>query len=93
MKKIEAVNVWKNGQSKEANLLVATIINDNLQTFCTFYYELCSSGEGTEEMPLIIGESLANGNVNLDGDAYLEWDGSNDYAYDYIANKLNLIIV
>jgi hypothetical protein len=93
MKKIEAVNVWKNGESQEANLLVASIQYDNLQNSCSFLYQLCSSGEGTEEMPLIIGQELASGNINLDGDAYLEWDGSNDYAYDYIANKLNLTIL
>jgi hypothetical protein len=92
MKKIEAVNIWKNGQSQEANLLVATIINDDLQTSCTFYYQLCSGKEEGGEMTLVILESLANGNLNLDEDAYLEWDGSNDYAYDFIANKLNLTI-
>jgi hypothetical protein len=93
MKKIESVNVWKNGQSQEANILLATIINDDLQSYCTFYYQLCSSGEGNEEMPLIIGECLANGTINLDGDSYLEWDGSNDYPYFYIADKLNLTII
>jgi hypothetical protein len=93
MKKIESVNVWKNGQSQEANILLASIINDDLQSYCTFYYQLCSSGEGTEEMPLIIGECLANGTINLDGVEYLEWNGSNDYPYFYIADKLNLTII
>jgi hypothetical protein len=93
MKKIEEVSVWKNGQSQEANILVASIEYDNLQSACSFFYQLCSSEEGTEEIPLIIKETLANGSVSLNGDAYLEWDGSNDYAYDYIANKLNLTIV
>jgi hypothetical protein len=34
MKKIEVVNVWKNGQSQEVNLLVDTIISDDLKEFC-----------------------------------------------------------
>ena len=93
MKKIESVNVWKNGQSQEANVLIATIINDDLKTYCTFYYQLCSSVEDSDEIPLRIVECLANGNINLEGDAYLEWDGSNDYPYFYIANKLNLTIL
>jgi hypothetical protein len=93
MKKIEAVTIWKNGESQEANLLNAYIINDNLESSCSFYYSLNASGEGTEAMPIVIGATLADGNLTMDGETYLGWDGDNDYAYTYIAEKLNLIIV
>lgn len=93
MKQIESVIIWKNGESQEANLLNAYIINDNLSTYCTFYYQLCSSGEGTEAMPLVIGQTLAEGNVTMSGEDYLNWDDSNDAAYAYIAEKLNLTII
>jgi hypothetical protein len=93
MKQIEPIGIWKNGESQEANLLNAYIINDNLATSCTFYYQLCSSGEGTEALPLIIGQTLADGNVTMSGDDYLNWDDSNDQAYSYIAEKLNLTII
>ena len=93
MKPIEAVTIWKNGESQEANLLNAYIINDNLATSCSFYYQLCASGEGTEAMPLVIGQTLAEGNVTMQGDDYLAWDGSNDYAFSYIAKKLNLTLI
>jgi hypothetical protein len=93
MKKIQAVTIWKNGESQEANLLNAYIINDNLQSSCSFYYSLNASGDGTEEMPLVVGASLAEGNITMSGEEYLAWDGDNDYAYTYIAEKLNLIIV
>lgn len=93
MKQIEPVTIWKNGQSQEANLLNAVIINDNLATTCSFYYQLCSSGEGTEALPLVIGQTLAEGNVTMSGDDYLGWDGSNDYAFSYIATKLNLTLI
>lgn len=93
MKSIESVNIWKNGESFEANLLNAYIINDNLATSCTFYYSLCSSGEGTEALPLVIGQTLADGNVTMSGEDYLNWDNSNDQAYSYIAEKLNLTII
>jgi hypothetical protein len=93
MKKIESVTIWKNGESQEANLLNAFIINDNLQSSCSFYYSLNASGDGTEEMPLVVGASLAEGNITMSGEEYLAWDGDNDYAYTYIAEKLNLIIV
>jgi len=93
MKKIEPVQAWKNGEQLEANLLNAIIINDNLQSSCSFYYSLCASGEGTEEMPLIMGQAVAEGNITMDGENYLAWDGSNDYAFTYIAEKLNLTLI
>jgi len=93
MKSIEPLSIWKNGESQEANLLNAYIINDNLATACTFYYQLCSSGEGTEALPLVIGQTLAEGNITMSGDDYINWDDSNDSAYSYIAEKLNLTIL
>ena len=93
MKKIEPITIWKNGESQEANLLNAIIINDNLESSCSFYYSLCSSGEGTEAMPLVIGQTLAEGNITMNGQDYLDWDNSNDAAYFYIAEKLNLILI
>ena len=93
MKKIEPITIWKNGESQEANLLNAYIINDNLESSCSFYYSLNASGEGTEAMPLVIGQTLAEGNVTIDGDTYLAWDGDNNYAFSYIAEKLNLTLI
>jgi len=93
MKSIEPVTIWKNGESQEANLLNAYIINDNLATACSFYYQLCSSGEGTEAMPLLIGQTLAEGNIAMTGEDYLAWDNSNEAAYVYIAEKLNLTLI
>jgi len=93
MKQIEPISIWKNGESQEANLLNASIVNDNLATSCSFYYSLNASGEGTEAMPLVIGQTLAEGNITMSGDDYLAWDGDNDYAFTYIAEKLNLTII
>lgn len=91
MKPIEPITIWKNGESQEANLLNAYIINDNLESSCTFYYQLwlCYSGEHSDT----IGQSLAEGNVSMTGQDYLDWDNSNDAAYTYIAEKLNLVIL
>lgn len=89
MKNIEPVNVWQNGQAKQASILDAKIIYDDLKTSCTFYYELKES----MELANIAGNSLASGNVSLSGENYLSWDGSNDFAYNYVADQLNLIII
>jgi hypothetical protein len=93
MKKIQPVTAWKNGEQLEASLLNATIVNDNLESACTFYYQLLTGGDGTEAMPIAVGQSVAEGNISLIGEEYLEWNGSNDYAYDYIAEKLNLTLI
>jgi len=93
MRKIEPVQVWKNGEQLEASLLNATIVNDNLKSACTFYYQLLTGGDGTEAMPITYGQSVAEGNISLDGENYLAWDGSNDYAFTYIAKKLNLTLI
>jgi hypothetical protein len=93
MKQIKPVTIWKNGESQEANLLNAYIVNDNLESSCSFYYSLCASGEGTEAMPLVIGQNLAEGNILMDGENYLAWDNSNEAAYVYIAEKLNLTLI
>jgi hypothetical protein len=89
MKSIEPVQIWKNGESQEATILNAYIINDNLATSCTFYYQLCSSGEQADT----IGQSLADGNVTMSGEDYLAWDGDNNYAFSYIAEQLNLTLL
>jgi hypothetical protein len=93
MRQIEPITIWKNGESQEANLLNAYIINDNLQSSCAFYYSLNAGGEGTEAMPLVIGQTLAEGNITMSGQDYLDWDNSNEAAYVYIAEKLNLTLI
>ena len=93
MKQIESVTIWNDGQEKTANILTAKIVDDNLQSACNFYYELCEGGQGTEEMPLIKGLTLVAGNVPMSGQHYLDWDNSNEAAYVYIAEKLNLTLI
>ena len=93
MKPIQPITIWKNGESQEANLLNAYIINDNLKSSCSFYYSLNASGEGTEDFPLVIGQTLAEGNITMSGEQYLAWDGDNNFAFSYIAEKLNLTLI
>jgi hypothetical protein len=93
MKQINPVTIWNDGQEKIASILMAKIIDDNLQSSCNFYYELCEGGQGTEENPLIKGISLISGNVPISGEDYLAWDNSNEAAYVYIAEKLNLTLI
>jgi len=93
MKQIEPITIWNDGQEKTASILTAKIVDDNLESFCSFFYELCEGGQGTEETPLVVGQRLSEGNINISGENYLNWDNSNDAAYVYIAEKLNLTLI
>lgn len=88
MKNISPIQIWVNGQNKTASILDARIINDDLASSCTFYWELKEAS--TEENA---GQQLANGNVSMSGDDYLNWDGTNDSAYSYIASQINVQIL
>lgn len=88
MKTIEPVSIWSNGVTKEATQLIARIVNDDLSTSCTFYYDLReTTTEGYQ------GQSLTQGNLLMEGQDYLDWDGSNDAAYTFIAASINVTIV
>jgi hypothetical protein len=83
MKTINNVQVWKDGEEKQASILNAVLENDDLGTNANFYYQLLSSEN----------EKLIDGKISMVGEDYQNWDDSNDGAYDYIANKLNLTII
>jgi hypothetical protein len=40
-----------------------------------------------------IGQTLAEGNVTMDGENYSLWNGDNNDAYSYIAAELNLTLI
>ena len=93
MKRIEPIQAWKNGEQLEANFLNAFITRDNMKDFAEFYYSLNTGGEGTEAMPLVIGQAVAEGNITMNGQDYIDWDNSNEAAFAYIAEKLNLTLI
>jgi hypothetical protein len=92
MKNISPVSIWKNGQNKTASILDAIIINDNLSTSCTFYWMLKEADSILDEQS-VAGQVLADGNVTMAGQDYDNWDGSNDYAFEYIASQINVTII
>ena len=92
MKNISPVSIWKNGQNKTASILDAIIINDNLSSSCTFYWMLKEADTVVDEQT-VAGQTLADGNVTMSGEDYDNWDGSNDYAFEYIASQINVTII
>lgn len=91
MKTIQPVQIWSNGQVKTASKFDLNIVYDNLESSASFYYQLLevvTDQEGNESTM-----SVAVGNLTMDGQEYQNWDDSNDSAYVWGAEKLNLIII
>jgi hypothetical protein len=64
-----------------ATILNAYCINDNLNNSATFYYSLLSDTQ----------VQLSQGNLTMTGETYVGY-ATNDYAYNWLANELNLTI-
>jgi hypothetical protein len=91
MKQIQPVTTWLNGSSEIATILSAKSIYDNLLDKATFSYGLYKEGENPEYPIILVG-----GNLDLEGQEYLDWGTSEDInedAYEIIASKLGLTIL
>jgi beta-lactamase class D len=96
-KKISPVNVWVNGESKVAEYLQVTGINDNYESSATNYWALFTKvvdAEGVESQ----GEQVAQGNLTIQGEEYVAWGDQpamaiNAWIYNWSAEKLNLTII
>lgn len=86
MKAIQPISIWANGVNSQATQLSLTLINDNLSTSATLYYQLLSE-DGTQ---------LAQGNLTIDGEQYQSWGEASDVnneAYVIAASDLNLTLI
>jgi len=96
-KQIAPVNVWVNGQSKSAQYLQVTGINDNYESSATNYWQMFTmnvDAEGVES----IGEPVTQGNTTISGQDYIDWGNQpamaiNEWIYNWVAEQLNLTIL
>lgn len=91
MKQIEPVQIWTNGVSKTAEYLNANGNNVTLGVSAGFYWQLFTKvvdAEGVESA----GESIAQGNLPMVGDAYQSWN-QDEFAWNFVASELNLVIL
>jgi len=96
-KQIQPVNIWINGESKEAKYFSVTCINDNYENSATNYWQLFDAvvdEEGVEKM----GSQVSAGNLTIDGQDYINWGDQpamaiNEWIYNWSASKLNLVII
>jgi hypothetical protein len=93
MKQIEPVNIWSNGQQNEANAFGLSVINDNLSSSATFYYQLFNVITVDE---VETATTLSQGNLVIEGQEYIDWNATpdiNEAAYVWATEKLNLVLV
>jgi beta-lactamase class D len=96
-KQIEPVTIWSNGESKVAEYLQVTGINDNYESSATNYWALFTKvvdEEGNDKQ----GEQVAQGNLTISGQDYINWGDQpamaiNEWIYDWSASQLNLVIL
>jgi hypothetical protein len=82
MKTIQSIPTWVKGQAVTATIFNLRPIGGELFQSATFYFALLDSD-------LVV---TADGNLTMSGDAYNEWGNNDEYAYNYAANMLNLVI-
>ena len=92
MRNIQPIQIWKDGALQTASVLISRIVYDDLSTSCSFYWELRKESTTVDNVTTL-GETVANGNTVMGGQNYLDWDGSNDAAYEFVAASLNVTII
>jgi hypothetical protein len=85
MKTITPISIWDNGTVQEASVLNTYAINVTLNSSATFYWVLFSTVDGN------IANQLSQGNLSMSGEAYEQWE-LDEYAWEYVATQLNLVI-
>jgi|LauGreDrversion2_3_1035106.scaffolds.fasta_scaffold131594_2 hypothetical protein len=85
MKQIQPFTLWVNGQQATAILFSLIIINDNLSSSATFYWQLLDAD----------ASKLADGNLTIGEPDYDVWGSTadiNQAAYEWAASKLNIVL-
>jgi len=82
MKNIQSIPTWVKGKAVTATIFNLRPIGGELFQSASFYYALLDSD-------LVM---VAEGNLTMSGESYNEWGNDDEYAYNYAAEKLNLVI-
>ena len=92
MKNIEPIDIWTEKGTKTAKYLSSRIIDDNMESSATFYWQLFDEKIDEEGNPQP-DQSIRQGNVNMNPEQYEAWDNSNEEGYIFVANQINVTLV
>lgn len=93
MAKIKSIEIWREGIFKTAEEFRLRSILDDLSLSAKFYYELKEVDILEGDKVVSYGECIVGGNLSMSPEEYQSWDNSNDSAYAWAAEKLNIILV
>lgn len=96
-KKIEPIDIWVDGKTQVAQFLKVTCINDNYQDSATNLWQIFTlkvMEDGTEQPNF----QISSGNIVIFGEDYVNWGDQpamaiNDWIYNWVASKLNIVII
>lgn len=97
MVNITPIDLWHEGAVKTVSKLEVASSYDDLNSYATFVYRMIevtpglAVPEGTPPSPDTY-VTIASGTVFIGGQDYIDWDNSNDAAYAFVADRLNLTI-
>jgi hypothetical protein len=86
MKKIEPISIWNNGKFENANTFGLNVSGGVLFESAVFSYILCKDDDESQIQ-------LQQGTLQMIGDDYLAWGNDDEYAYNWAAAKLNLVLI
>ena len=94
MVNIQPITLWIQGGNNIPNVFGMVIVNDDLSTRAQFYFRLGfkTTNEGADDTL----SWLQDGNLTITGEDYQQWDAdpsANEWAYNWAANQLNLVII
>jgi hypothetical protein len=92
MKNITPVQIWTPNGTKTATKLQGKINNDNMDNAAGFHWRLFESDQEMDGQT-IPGQQITEGNLDMTPEEYAAWDNSNEQAYEFIANQINVVIV
>ena len=94
MAQIQPVNIWYQGNEKQANVFSLNGEFDNLIDQASFSYQLIELIIITPEEQT--SQTLTTGKLFINGPEYAQWDAevdANAWIYQWAANKLNLVLI
>ena len=87
MKQIEPLEIWKKGIIKTAEFLDVRGIETTLGVEAKFIWHLYS-----KNMDGSVGELIDSDNLTMSGEDYQKWQ-HDSFAWNWVANELNLVIL
>ena len=83
-KPIEPVEIrWGNNVVNTITSLEVVIIQDDLSNSCSLFYKVSDQNN----------TPISTGNMVIGGQDYQDWNGNNNYPYQFVANTLGLTLI